>query len=224
MNGKVRLQSRNLRSSVDPRNMRGLPYVLGVKGVQSNPDEVDLATTQPVIDMNMEGFARLNDYDRLLSCQSVALLTPLVGLQTKTVRILSVQNAVGADAQILVPVGYNFLVWGAKAYYILNAAGAAALAGEYVSLEIEMITPLNVNITKYHGTGHVSASCEQYHPGHYEYSPLTRENLCVVPAGCALTLTVWIQDGALTFPAASYLRWAMVGQAMPEGAPMPVAV
>lgn len=216
------LHNRDKRSAVDPRNQRGLEYILGINEPQVNPDEVDLSDIKPVIDMNMEGYARLNDYNNLIGCTQAGGVS-VAGLQTRTWRVLSVQNAVGADQQILVPVGMNFVSWGIKVYLQTDAAGAAVLAGKYISLEFEMITPLGYNVTKYHGTGHCSASVELYAPGHFEFTPMDRTQICIVPAGCAMQFTWWVQDGT-NFPANTDVYYNWVGQAVPEGAPIPMGL
>jgi len=216
------MDSRAKRSAIDPRNQRGLEYTLGIKEPQSNPDEVDLTDVKPVIDMNMQGYARLNDYTKLLECHE-SMGDPISGLQTKTWRCLSVQNAVGAEPQILVPVGHNFVSWGIKVYLFTNAAGAAALAGKYISLEFEMITPTGQNVTKYHGVTQCNAGILLYAPGHYWLHRLTREHICVVPAGCAMQFTWWLQDGT-NFPANTEIFYTWVGQAIPEGAPIPMGI
>lgn len=216
------LHDKNKRSAVDPRNMRGIEYVLGVKETQTNPDEVDLTDVKPVIDMNMEGYARLNDYDQLLECYTPVAVS-ISGLSTKTWRCLSVQNPVGLDPQIVVPVSYNFLSWGIKVYLQTNAAGAAALAGKYISLEFEMFTPFGRTITKYHGTTQCVAGVQLYAPGHYWLHGLTRENICLIPAGCAMQFTWWLQDGT-NFPANTGVYYSWCGQAFPAGAPIPMGI
>lgn len=208
------------RSTIDMRGARGLSYVLGINNVQTNPDEADLSFVQPVIDMSMCGYSRLNDYTRLMGIAEPG--SSIAAAQTKTWRILSHGNAVGVDRQVVVPVGHNFVIWGIKQHLYYNAAGAAADNGKYISSEILMNCPTSpgVQVTKYHGTGHVSSNCLLYAPGHYEFSCMSRENVYVVPAGCSLDLVWWKQDGTM-FPANTVVVYAIVGQAFPDGAPIP---
>jgi hypothetical protein len=216
------LHDKDKRSAVDPRNMRGLEYILGIKETQSNPDEVDLSDVKPVIDMNMEGYARLNDYDRLLECYT-SVPVSVAGQQTHTWRCLSVQTPVGLDPQIVVPVSYNFYFWGIKVFLMTDNAGAAAMNGTWQTLEFEMITPLGHNVTKYYSTMKMDSGILHYAPGHYDALPLTRENLYLIPAGCALQFTWWRQFGG-NFPANTTVSYSMCGQAVPPGAPIPWGV
>jgi len=208
------------RSTIDMKGARGLSHVLGINSVQTNPDEADLGFVQPVIDMSMCGYSRLNDYTLLRGAAESG--SSIAAAQTKTWRILSHGNAVGADQQITAPVGHNFVIWGIKQHLYYNIAGSGADNGKYISSEILMNCPTSptTQVTKYHGTGHVSTSCLLYAPGHYEFAPLTRENIFVVPAGCSLDLVWWKQDGTM-FPANTVVVYAIVGQAFPDGAPMP---
>lgn len=215
------LHSRDRRSAIDMGGQRGLAYITGINEPQTNPEEVETNSIKPVIDMAFNGFAKLNDYDHLIDCAESG--STIAGLQTKTWRVLSYGNASGADQQIVVPVGYNFLVWGIKQHIYFDAAGAAAYNGKYISSEVLMTTPTGTEITKWHGTGHVSSSAVLYAPGHYEFSPLTRENVCVIPAGSILTIVWWSQDGS-NFPANTDVIYAIVGQAFPVGAPMPYGI
>lgn len=53
------------RTPIDPQGYHGLQHVLGINGVQSNPDRVNLDSITPVIDMNMRGDARIHDPDNI---------------------------------------------------------------------------------------------------------------------------------------------------------------
>jgi hypothetical protein len=208
------------RSTIDMKGARGLSHVLGINSVQTNPDEADLGFVQPVIDMSMCGYSRLNDYTLLRGAAETA--SSIASAQTKTWRILSHGNAVGATKQIVAPVGHNFIIWGIKTNIYYNTAGAGADAGKYVSCEIIMNCPTSpaVFVCKYHGTFHISSGCLLYAPGHYEFAELTRQNIYVVPAGCSLDLIYWKQDGTM-FPANTNVEYRIVGQAFPDGAPLP---
>lgn len=203
---------------INPRNQGGLRYLFDLVDPQSNPERIDMGAIQPVIDMNFSGYAKLNDYDKLEDCEEPS--SSIAGVQTKTWRILSYGNDDGSgDTQLVVPVGHNFIVWGIKMHIYFNAAGAAAFSGKYISSEVLAIMPTGAEVTKWHGTGHVSSGCLLYAPGHYEFAPLTRNELCIIPAGTVLNLVWWAQDGS-NFPGTTVVRYAIVGQAVPEGAPL----
>jgi hypothetical protein len=209
------------RSSVDMGGQRGLSYITGINSPQTNPDEIETNSIKPVIDMAFDGWAKVNDYEHLYGETETSGL--LVGLQTKTYRLLSYGTASGVDKQVVIPNGYNAVIWGLKFHVYTDAAGAAAMNGKYLSSELLMGTPAGIGIVKHHATGHCSTNVLLYAPGHYEFSPLTRDNLCAVPAGSSLTLTWWLQDGTL-FPANTICRYAIVAQAFPVGAPLPIGI
>lgn len=206
---------------INPRNQGGLRYLFDIADPQSNPEFVDMGAIQPVIDTNFNGFAKLNDYTKTESCEQLS--DSIAGVQTKTWRILSYGNASGADTQVVVPVGHNYVVWGIKQHIYFDAAGATAFSGKYISSELLMTGPDGVQTTSWHGTGHVSSGCLLYAPGHYEFSQLTRENVRILPAGSILELVWWVQDGS-NFPANTVVRYALAGQAVPEGAPLYLGV
>lgn len=206
---------------INPGNQQGLRYLFDIADPQSNPEKIDMSAIQPVIDMSFCGYAKLHDYGRLLSAAQP--LVSIAGVQTKTFEILCYGNATTADPQIEVPVGNHFVCWGIKMLIYFNAAGATAFNGKYISMELSYFCPDGTEITKYHGTGHVSSSCLLYAPGHYEFCCLTRENVYIIPAGTTVKITFWTQDGSL-FPANTQIRYAIAGQSIPCGAPIPANI
>lgn len=204
-------------SLINPQNQKGLRHVFDIKDPQLNPEHVDMGAVQPVIDMSFNGFAKLNDYSLLQGITESG--DTIAGVQTKTWRVLSYSNSFGATTQIVVPPNHNFLIWGIKQHIYFNAAGAAAFNGKYISSELLMNCPDSggTQITKWHGTGHVSSGCLLYAPGHFEISPLTKENIQVIPADCTLDIVWWAQDGSI-FPANTVVVYAIAGQAFPVGA------
>lgn len=211
------------RVRINPVNLRGMTYLLGTIGQQSAPDYVDQSAVIPVVDVGMNGYARLNDYSNLLYCRENEGVN-LAGVQTKTVRVISyVINDGSGDEQIVVPNDHNLVIWGWKMYVYTNAAGAAALNQKYMSMEVTMSVPIggiDIEITKYHGTGHCSTNVLLYAPGHYEFAPLNRNDLYIIPRTCFVEATVWLQDGT-NFPANTSLYYTIVGQPFPVGMAVP---
>lgn len=211
------------RTAIDPTAIRaGLSNLLGIKGVRSAPDSVNMEAVIPQIEIGQQGYAILNNDDALLQCEAAFGLS-LAGLQSKTCRVLSYVLASGLDGQIVVPVNHNFYFWGIKWYWNTNAAGAAALNGKYVSMEWANL--INVagtvcEVEKYFGTGICRTGILQYHPGGEQFFPLTRQNIYIVPAGVNCQITVWLQDGT-NFPANTYMYYRLVGQAVPIGVQIP---
>lgn len=206
---------------INPGNQQGLRYLFDIADPQSNPEKIDMSAIQPVIDMGFDGYARMHDYGRLLSAQVDA--ASIAGVQTKTWDILCYGNKSTVDVQIEVPIGNHFVVWGTKLHIYFNSAGAAAFNGKYISGQLSMICPDGSKVCKWHATGHVSSSCLLYGPGHYEFSELTRENLYIVPAGCKLQVSWWVQDGS-NFPANTTVEYRITGQYIPCGAPIPANI
>lgn len=211
------------QSLINPNNQKGLRHVFEIKDTQLNPEHVDMGAVQPVIDMNFGGNATLNNYDLLQGCTEPG--SSVVGVQTKTWRILSYVNASGVDQQIVVPPNHNFLIWGIKCHLYFNAAGAAAIAGKYFSIEIKMICPDSgsTEVSKYHGTNFGYAGCLLYGLGGLYFRECTKLNMQVIPADCVLEITTWVQDGT-NFPNSCVMVYSIVGQAFPVGAPAPWCV
>lgn len=208
-------------TSINPRNQKGLQYLFDINDPQSNPESIDMQAIQPTIDMSFGGVARLHDYENLLSVAQSG--SSIAGVQTKTWQILSPGNAVGADNQIVVPVGYHFVSWGLKTNLYFDAAGIAAFAGKYCSCEVLLFTPNNDEIIKYHGTELTASGVRLYAPGFRTTENITRNHICVIPAGCRIRLVWWSQDGTV-FPANTVVRYYWAGQAFPVGSPLPQCV
>lgn len=210
---------------INPGRQQGLRYLFNLADPQSAPEYIDMGAIQPTIDMSFNGFAKLNDYSQLLYCEETG--SNLSGLQTKTWRVLSYgQDDGSGDEQIVVPTGFNFVVWGVKQHIYMLPAQAAAMAGKYISSELLMNTPVGKQITKWHGTTQVNANVELYAPGHYWLHRLTREHIQVVPSGTSLDLVWWVQDGTNFAGAPGNIEciYCIVGQAFPEGAPLPLGI
>lgn len=206
---------------INPGNQQGLRYLFDIADPQSNPENIDMTAIQPVVDMNFGGFAKLHDYTNLLSCAEPA--SSIAGVQSKTWTILCYGNATTADQQVIVPVGHHFVSFGIKMHIYFNAAGAAAVNGKYISSEVLMIAPSGTEITRYHMTFVAASGCLLYAPGFQNTEVINRQHLCVVPAGSKINVVFWLQDGT-NFPAATVVRYALVGQAIPVGSPLPIGV
>lgn len=209
---------------ISPRNQRGLAYLFEIKEDQTNPEYIDMGAIAPVIDMNFGGYAKMHDYTNLLYCAEAG--STIGGLQTKTWNILSYGNATGADQQIVVPVGYNTIIWGIKCYLQTDAAGAGALSAKYFNCNIKMVCPIGggTDVTKWRATFIGHTGVQLYQPGGADnVPPLNRNDLYIVPDACKLTMVWWMQDGS-TFPANTNIIYHIVAQSFPIGAPLPQGI
>lgn len=94
------------RTPIDPQGRHGLEHLLGINGVQSNPDRVNLDTIHPVVDMSMNGYARLNDLSNLHSkIVSKTLAAPAANLIVWLLSYGNAQNPLLDD--MVYPVGFN---------------------------------------------------------------------------------------------------------------------
>jgi len=203
------------RVGIEVKNRNGLRYMFQINEAQSNPEILDMTSIIPTIDMSMMGHALLDDTSKYLSCDG-RTTSSVAGVQSKTFKILSYGNAVGADTQIVVPLNHHFVVWGVKILLYTNVAGAGVINNKWISIELELLTG-SVPICKYQNDFTGNSLRQQYQ------QPLDRSNLQVVPCGCTLQLSTWIQDGT-NFPANTSLQYTLVGQAVPSGAPLPLGV
>lgn len=207
------------RSVIDPRyGSNGLAYMLGIREAQSYPEEIDLSSITPVVDLSMGGYLRVNDSTRYQHAELVAFA--LGGLQTVTARILSPGNAVTATPQIIVPIGCNFAVWSVYEHIEFDAAGAAAFNGVHVASIIRMINTSGLETKKWCADWTMVNTVRILLDGMMGTEKITREHVYVVPAGCALEMTTWTQAGA-NFPANTTLTYRIMGQNIPVGAAIP---
>lgn len=203
---------------INPGNQQGLRYLFDIVDPQSNPENIDMSAIQPVIDMNFGGFAKLNDYGNSQNCQQPS--SSIAGVQSKTWRILSHGNAVGADQQVVVPVRHNFFLWGHKLDLYFDAAGAGAFNGKWITCEILLWCPDGTELCKYHASWQVSTGYQLYAPGGKGAPPLNMADWQVIPYGSYVELVFWVQDGS-NFPANTRVKYMLYGIAYPSGAPLP---
>jgi len=180
-----------------------------------------MSAVQPVIDMNFGGDVRMNDYSNLFKADETF---NIAGTLTQTYRMLSYGQASGGTDQIVVPLGYHCVIWGFKIYLQFTAAGAAAFANKYISMNVKMNTPASgVDVTKWGGTALVpGGTCQLFGPG-MGMVALNRNDIQVIPLGCSLDVVVWSQDGT-NFPVNTNFIYQIVGQCFPAGAPIPAKI
>lgn len=216
----MQLRDHSKRTHIEMLNQKGLLYIFGMNEPQTNPDYIDLNQVQPVVDLAFDGYSKFPDTEKSQGVQNASVA--INGLQTKTFRILSYGNSVGADPQIVVPVGSNFMLWGLKWYVQYNAAGAAAANGWYQSHELKMACPDGLSeLEIFNDLQEITTGVQQYHLGSARVGFGSRPGMLVVPAGCQLFLTTWLQDGTKTFPAGTVATYHVYGTALPVGAPIP---
>lgn len=204
------------RVKIDVKS-HGLQYMFDINEPQSNPESLDMSNIIPVIDMSMGGHALLHDSDKYLSADGRSG-SNLVGVQSKTFRVLTYGNASGADPQVVVPLNHHFISWGMKCMFYTNAAGAAAINNKWGSIELELFPGVGaVPAVKFIGEFLGSSLKQQY------AFNITREFLQIVPAGSYCQLSIWLHDGSV-FPAATELKYTLIGQAVPVGAVLPLGV
>lgn len=211
-----------MKSHIELGGAKGIRHVLGTNDTQQNPEEVDLGTVIPVIEMGMQGHLRLNDVDNWLQASAT---TAINGVQTKTYRILSTGVAGGADPQIVLPIDENFVVWGMKFAITFDAAGAAAVNNKFISFELTVGVGwgAGVELVKYFCTFQGNTGILQYSPGSINTAPLDRNAIQIIPAGCYSYITMWMQDGT-NFPANTTCKYRIGGISVPVGASLPLGI
>jgi hypothetical protein len=205
---------------LDLQNERGLAYVLGVKGVQSNPNHVDMTTVRPVIDMNMQGYSKLHDYDEIHWCNHYETLT---GQTNHSINMIAYGNQIGVNNQIVVPLNHNMILWGIEVYVLFTGAGIAAFAGNDIFIALEMYLSGARDITKWCGSTTTVPASAEYWPGTNGLPTLSRDNMYVIPATAQVRARARSTSG-VAFPAGTSLRYKALGQCFPIGAPLPMNI
>jgi len=209
------------RSNIELRGNSALQFLLGINTPQTNPETVDLSSVNPVVEMSMQGFSHLHYTDRYLSINSTG--NAMAGVQTKTYRMLSSGNAVGADTQIIVPIGCHFICFGASVTMVVDAAGSAAINNKFITCAIEMVMPNSDVVKKWRAMYLGNTNNRHYYDGVTNTEKITRNHLCVVPSSCALSLVIYTEDGS-NFPANTTMEYFISGMSIPIGAPLPIGV
>lgn len=216
------------RVPIDPATIgKGLVHVLNVKGENVAPDNVDQSTIIPVIDVNFDGFSRLNNDEALLYCAETTGIS-LSGLQTFTVSVINYcVNDGSGRPQIVIPNDHNFYLWGIKIYMQMNAGGAAAMNGLWASMELVLRIPHPDGTTIYACKWAATFLCRTgvllYTAGYENIPLIDRDTLYVIPRGSELQFTIWTQAGG-NFPGAPNtckLYYQIVGQSFITGAQPP---
>jgi hypothetical protein len=139
------------RTNIDPQGGHGLEHLLGINGSKSNPERVNLDTINPVVDMNMNGYGKLNDLPRLRSkVIGKSLPAPAANLLAWVVSYINPQNALGDD--MVYPASHNTRIVAIN-YHIIVPDPLGLLAGRTYRVDLILYFPdTGINVTFYHGT------------------------------------------------------------------------
>ena len=211
---------------------KGLQHLLGINEPNSNPDSVDMSTINPVVDMSMGGFLKLNDSGNYK--RAYCVVENALNASSMSVAVLDYGNvAVPGFGTVAYDVGYNFrvLAWTASIYIVSGPWGAT-----YDGRNIMMEFLLTINGSQYVQVlqGNVKIMANNFYlffgdPGATTvsgtYGDTVVRNL-VVPAGAVLSVGVACNQKAgasFDFDAAGNVRLisTLIGMQVPVGAPLP---
>jgi hypothetical protein len=238
------------RTTIDPQGKHGMEHLLGINSAQINPDYVNLSTVQPVVDMAMQGHARIYDPDNeRYNIQTVSLGGGAAGVVSEWIISHGNHQSAGNDDLVydinhtlriiaiwyMVHINDNALPLDGRSYRI-DLQFERGSMGEYVPFW-----------TAQHGITSVPnrPNSQYYHfPGDwfYEQNSVTTDNDYIyvhrwgsgnhIP--CPIVPPTWgvkIQasvcspnppDAAVwTFPANSFVYIRILAQQVPHGAPIP---
>jgi hypothetical protein len=212
------------RSNIEMRGNSGLVYLLGVNAQASNPENIDLSTINPVVDMAMGGYAKLHDNTKWQGVSGGAI--DIGGVQTNQTLLLTPGNSIGANLQIVVPINHHFVVWGCSVQFEFNGGGVAAMAGKRFACGLALYPSVSYHTKLWRGEFQVNVKTLQYYDGwacsgDSMTEKISDNHVKIIPAGCQLKLDTWVQDGS-NFPAGTIINYFLVGMAIPTGAPIPV--
>lgn len=214
-------------SSADPRPSRALEYLLGITGVKTNPEEVDLSSVRATVDMGMGGHAFLHDTAKYQAIEELDN-TDLVGNQSVNFPLVSYVSSIGVNQQVVTPPNEHFVLWGISVYLYYTPGALAVHNGNWVGLALRLVQPNGVSCKKWMGVYMVQNGIQLYHDGLHCGSSggmekITGRHIGVVPAHCQLSMDIWTQRGE-NFPAGISVNYEVMGQSVPVGAPLPLNV
>jgi hypothetical protein len=228
----MRIQHRPSVSQIDPRNAQGLRHIFNITSEKTNPDQIDLAMVQPVVDMNMQGYARLPDSRNMLEGYISTEANDVASIHPRLISYVSA--AVPGSGELVYDANHNLLVFALDWFlWITNADHATTSAlWHWVSLEMYVPGHLNpVSIWRVKFPRHTNARDYYYMSTESEVTqggPGTRSTPAfILPAGC--WLEVRLQTGDVNFspePAHVHLTYLglsvqVKGLQVPQGAPIP---
>lgn len=203
-------------SRINPRNQGGLRHLFDISDPDSNPETIDMTSITPVVEMSFGGYSKLNDYTTLDHCQQIG--DNIAGQNSLDRTLINYGNFDGGgDPQIAIPVGYNAIVWGIKTHVKFDAAGATAFNGKYITAVLKLYSPDGIDMDKVFWTTVVHITERTYQPW------ITRQSICIIPAGCKLELW-WLSQDGTNFPANTTLDYKLVTQSFPIGSPLPIGI
>lgn len=210
------------RIPIEPPNT--LSYALGVKGLHSRPDYADMSAVIPTFDMGVQGYSLLHDYEKWDNGghENVSL----AALTTLTHSWLSVDNTARTAGDVLQLPDHHFVPFACSYHVDFDAAGIAAFNPTDFFVHVRLYNRGGLTWwTHVHWDNfNTNPGCLFYFPGWAGSAGATsgKIKLPVVPCGCAVDISVTVQDAVTAFPANTEISFKMLGINVPIGSPLPI--
>jgi len=206
------------RTKIDPQGAHGLEHLLGINTEQSNPDEVDLSFVQPVVDMQMGGYARLDDIGNIRFGGRTISIAGIAGVIPSWIRYGNAATA----GDLVYDIGHHLVMFGLGWHVTFDAAGIAAFATANFFLHVRLYDS---------GGNYIHAHWQEVNTTTDQliYASSVGSNgfaanalrIPVIPAGFWVDLLIQTQTG-INFPANTELGIRAMGLQVPVGAPLPM--
>lgn len=240
----------NTNTPLDPQGRHGLEHVLGINGIMRNPDHVDLSTINPVIDMGMQGHARLNDPINIKPALiQKSLLAAAANMTGFVVSYGNANNPLMDD--LVINVGYNLRII-TLSYTLKIPDPTGVLYGRTVRLYLAISNGAITTMPFWQATHQIQSkansirpSFEFNYPGDWSYAnelDAAEENVLtnrfslgsinqirtpIIPAGWTMKYLLYpnclpVPDtGYFDLPIGTTVVIYIIGQQTPIGAPIP---
>jgi hypothetical protein len=235
------------RTPIDPQGRHGLEHLLGINGIKSNPDQVNLDTIHPTVDMSMGGHAKVYDpANERYHCLSLALS----GSSNVEGGLITYGNLIGG-LEMVYDIGHTLRIIALDyRIHVDEDAAGFVLPGKSYSIAFLFVNG-TASVAFYRATHStnaqaVSADSQYYQqPGDWMYEPaflnaggVTSRYSHAFGSGnqirCPLVPPTWgVNVQAFTnclpapnanhfdFPPGSFMQISVLAQQVPWGAPIP---
>lgn len=238
------------RTPLDPQGRHGLEHLLGINGIKRNPDQVNLSTINPTIDMGMQGYARINDPINIKPALiQKALLAPAANMSGFIVSYGNFNNPAADD--LVFNVGFNLRII-SLSYTLKIPDPTGVLNGKTVRIYLAISNGTLTTMPFWQATHQIyskanslRSSFEFNYPGDWSYAneiDATEETVLtrryslgsanqirtpIMPAGWTMKYLLYpnclpIPDtGYFDLPTGTTVVIYIIGQQVPIGAPLP---
>lgn len=229
----MKAQQRSKISQIDPRNQQGLRHIFNLTTTQVNPDQVDMTMVQPVVDMNMCGYAKLPDQRNMMEGYVSENINDVNSQTHELISYVSRRDLIN-PGELVYAANHNLLVFALDFFLYPTNADHFTTSALWHFIAIEMYVPDHldpITIWRCKWTRHANNRDYYYLPPELDINQggpgLRQCPAFIVPAGCWVNFRVQSADVAFApEPTTTHLTYLglsvhVKGLQVPQGAPIP---